>query len=417
MINGIEGIPGSGKSYEAVVYHVLVALQVGRRVITNLPLLVDMFAAIDPSYRALLELRRRPRPVLGTWDAERVDEDGKGEAFELFPDGRKQAPGEGVSVFGHVWDFYTTWKHPETGQGPLFIIDECHVPFPSVGTDKSVVEWFKLHRHFNVDVLLMTQSFRDMNQPVARLIAMLVICRKADILGKKGTYIRKVKAGYRGAVISTEERPYKPQFFPLYKSHTQGNSVAESAASDVTPSVIKFRRITRLVWTLAVVVLGYAGVSWAMKEEKPPTPMTFPTKRTAPADTEVLVSDVDRADAGLRPLPRSVKEEMQGQPVYETDHDPEPFKGLDVHLLGQIQLGDRMTHSFAVSKGGKQIFTMVTAELEQAGYEFKPKMYCAGVLVYAGKARPVTCDAPAFAAGSTSKPVVFDSGARVMSKP
>ena len=52
MINGLEGIPGSGKSYEATVYHVLAALQTGRLVITNLPLNVEVFAAIDPAYRS-----------------------------------------------------------------------------------------------------------------------------------------------------------------------------------------------------------------------------------------------------------------------------------------------------------------------------------------------------------------------------
>ena len=69
MINGLEGIPGSGKSYEATVYHVLAALQTGRLVITNLPLNVEVFAAIDPSYRSLIQIRRRPAPVLGVWSS------------------------------------------------------------------------------------------------------------------------------------------------------------------------------------------------------------------------------------------------------------------------------------------------------------------------------------------------------------
>ncbi len=54
MINGLEGIPGSGKSYEATVYHVLAALQTGRLVITNLPLNVEVFAAIG--IRLVLQL-------------------------------------------------------------------------------------------------------------------------------------------------------------------------------------------------------------------------------------------------------------------------------------------------------------------------------------------------------------------------
>ena len=69
MINGLEGIPGSGKSYEAAAYQVLAALEQGRKVITNLPLVIDAYAAINPAYAALIEVRRVPAPVRGTWDA------------------------------------------------------------------------------------------------------------------------------------------------------------------------------------------------------------------------------------------------------------------------------------------------------------------------------------------------------------
>lgn len=88
----------------------------------------------------------------------------------------------------------------------------------------------------------MTQSFRDMNQLMARLTAMLIKVRKADILRKKDEYIRKVYSGYRGAVISSGLRPYLPQYFPLYKSHTQGNSIAESGALGVAPFLVNFKR-------------------------------------------------------------------------------------------------------------------------------------------------------------------------------
>ena len=52
MINGLEGIPGSGKSYEAAAHQIMSALQAGTLVITNLPLNVEKYARIDPAYRA-----------------------------------------------------------------------------------------------------------------------------------------------------------------------------------------------------------------------------------------------------------------------------------------------------------------------------------------------------------------------------
>ncbi|MHA6613038.1 zonular occludens toxin domain-containing protein [Photobacterium damselae] len=46
MINLIMGRPGGGKSYEAVVYHVLPAIQSGRMVITNLPINLDVVSSV-----------------------------------------------------------------------------------------------------------------------------------------------------------------------------------------------------------------------------------------------------------------------------------------------------------------------------------------------------------------------------------
>lgn len=72
-----------------------------------------------------------------------------------------------------------------------------------IGTPDGVVQWFKLHRHYNAEVLLMTQSFRDINQPIAQLIAMLIKCRKADILGNRNEYIRKVhQVAYKAHCIA-----------------------------------------------------------------------------------------------------------------------------------------------------------------------------------------------------------------------
>ncbi|WP_313146874.1 zonular occludens toxin domain-containing protein [Diaphorobacter nitroreducens] len=410
MINGLEGIPRSGKSYEAVAFHVLPMLQQGRKVITNLPLLVDQFAAIDPSYRDLIELRTRPGKVLGTWDPDRIDDKGNGNAFELFKEGEGQPrnPAEGVAVFGHVWDYYSTWKHPKTGRGPVFIIDEAHVALPDMGTDKQVVQWFKLHGHFNADVLLITQSFRDINQAIARLMAMIVICRKADILGKEGSYIRKVKAGYRGAVISTEERAYKPQYFGLYRSHTQGNSVAESAASDVKPMLPKLKLFTRIWWAFALAVTAWAfwpeskpvvktsDMEWYKELKQLPPGGTLPAHaggvlRAAQAEPVELVKDASQVV----------------QPVAD-DEVPEPYASKGLHLTGRITYGSDVVYTFAVSASNARIATLDSRDLIAMGYKWQPLTDCAGVLRWGKKAQAITCDAPALATGAADKPLVYE---------
>ena len=46
MINGLSGRPGSGKSYEAVIRHIMPALMKQRKVVTNIPLNVEWFCSV-----------------------------------------------------------------------------------------------------------------------------------------------------------------------------------------------------------------------------------------------------------------------------------------------------------------------------------------------------------------------------------
>lgn len=401
MINGLEGIPGSGKSYEAVVYHVLPALQKGRKVITNLPLLVEMFVSLDPAYAALIEVRTRPKPVIGTWSAERVDEHGKGSAFELFEDGHSEPAAVTVSVFGHVWDYYSTWKH-EDGSGPLFVIDECHVPLPATGTSSQVIEYYKLHRHFNVDILLGTQSYRDMNQSIARLMGVIVKVRKADILGRSGSYIRKVHAGYRGAVISVEERKYIPSMFALYKSHTQGRGVAEHGASDVTPFLVKFNRLRNVVWVLALIAVAYAAWFNLSPTRKAAHASTQPVAVVAASSQKPVALSGD-APGTKQDRPASKPETVQPQSI---DEDPEPFEKKLVHLSGVMRMGGRVLYTFTLSQGGARVLDMTLDEVKSAGYSYRSTGDCTGVLIWKNIRRAVMCDAPRLTTGEKSMPVV-----------
>lgn len=424
MINGLEGIPGSGKSYEAVVFHVLSALKSGRKVITNLPLNVEAFGGIDPSFPDLIEVRKKPSPVLGTWDVTRVDDAGNGLAFELFSPDHVPEPvqpiiyaganprgsyvrgvpePEDVYIFGSVWDFYDTSRSAD-GRGALFVIDECHNPFPKNSTDRQVVQWFKLHRHFNADVLLMTQNFRDMNQPISGLIGMLIKVRKADILGRKDSYIRKVYSGYRGAVISTDERKYLPQYFNLYKSHTQGNSVAESTASDVAPFTVKFRRFSWGFYAFTVLIMAYAF--WPKPKPEPVfhDAMQKQLKQNAGAPA-VFPSPGQVAPKAL------AASALVAEPV-QIEADPEPLRDKVVHIVGWAKFKGKTIYSFAVSAAGQRVFDVQHADLVDAGYSWKPLSECMGYLTYKNVVRTVTCDPPATSRGSNSAPIVVADGSR-----
>lgn len=399
MWSGIEGIPGSGKSYEAVAFHIFPALKAGRKVITNLPLQIEQIRAINPDYPSLIEIRKLPAPVRGTWDADAAS---RGEmAYRLFEDGRTENPPD-VPVFGHVWDFYDEWRG-EGGIGPLYVVDECHNAWPkgllAPKELKEVIQWAKLSRHFGADVVGITQSWRDVHGSLSILLANLVKLRKADILGKKSEYIRRVHGGYRGAELSRETRKYDPSIFPFYKSHTQGQVVQEAGLSDVSPKIVKIK------WAAyAFVGLGIAACVWAFWPKKGYTVLGVKVEERLVEEQKQEPDLVPVALPGEAPLPMtpaSAPEEKK-EPVH-------PLSGKQLHLTGYMQMGKKTLTTFAVSADGRTIFEMTGKDLEDAGYAWTMLADCLGYLEYPGiEAKPVTCDAPIMASGGNDRPVVMD---------
>ncbi len=408
MINGLEGIPGSGKSYEAVAFHVLPALRAGRKVITNLPLNVDAFAAIDPAWRDLIEIRTRPAPRIGDWNAANIAEH---EAFRLWTDREPEPQPENIFTFGSVWDYYSTWRG-DKDQGPLYVIDECHVALPKIGTPDAVVQWFKLHRHYNAEVLLMTQSFRDINQPIAQLVATMIKCRKADILGNADEYIRKVHAGYRGAVIQTDRRKYESKYFGLYKSNTQSSGSAESKAQDVSPFIVKFRRFTWCFWVLAIAYMAYAF--WPQDDTSVWGHKTAPAAKKSTAAQPVHVQHAAAAPQAQQG-PAQAPQQPAGTSATPTAPEvKDPLFGKLLHMTGDLSKQGRDQITFVVSSEGRRVFDLTSDDLVQAGYKVQRLANCMATVTYQSVVRPVTCDAPYTASGRGDKPVVIDTstGAR-----
>ena len=427
MINLLEGVPGSGKSYESVVYHVLPALKAGRKVITNLPLKLSAFDVLFPELVHLIEIRKTTMPIYGRWDAEAA---GRGEqAFvlgefdhapvmdeggqirvaerEVFTDhtGTKYLPAPAVPLFQSVWDFYSEWRGKD-GIGPLYVIDECHVSFPKPkrnkpkGTPDEVIEWFKLSRHFGADVLLMTQRMGALEEDIAGLAEFHIRVRKAAFLGKDDHYIRRVFAGFRGGEISNDEREYQSQYFPLYKSHTQGQTVIENRSADVTPSHLKWQRRG-----YACMLVGFAGIAWIVgglffKDDKP-APKPTSNVQVIPMGTAPAVPAPARpvlpaaAPAPVLP-PAPVMETVVVKPPEPVI--PDPLETRLVHMTGCFVRHEKSQTicTFTVSQNGMAVFSVTSVELQEIGYEFSRLGDCAAVLTWkaTGSLRTVICDSP-----------------------
>lgn len=355
MINLLIGPPGGGKSYEATVYHVLPALSQGRKVITNLPLNVDRLAIFEPDAARLVQIVTESKGPRGK-------------------DGAKARP------FSVVEDYGDPWRHPVSGAGPLYVIDECHLAMPRGATQIAVEEWFSLHRHESADVLLITQSYGKVSKAVIDLVQVCYRVKKAVLFGSAKKYVRKVQDGVRGEVISTGFRTYEKRYFGLYVSHTKGGG-AELEASDISPLWKRWPFLLAPV----LVVGGCVGLGASLSQGNPLAPKSQPKAAQSVLEAPVVVLD----------------ERPRGEPQPDgesaVDVGGEPFAGLSVHVVGFASMGARTHYALALARGGVIVASVDQAELLQAGYAIRPISDCAMGYTYPGKGeRIAVCDRASF---------------------
>lgn len=366
MINLMIGAPGGGKSYEAVVFHVLPALKKGRKVITNLPLVVEKFGELDPSYPDLLEVRRETKATRKPG----------AKAFRSF-------------AFSHIEDYQDKWRHPETGSGPLYIIDEAHECLPRMGTPEEVCIWYAMARHESVDVLLLTQSYRKVCRDIYELAQLVYRVRKAVALGTSTKYIKKVQDGISGAVVNETIREYKSQYFGLYKSHTRGGG-AEMLAEDVKPFWRHWSVIgTGLFVVVGVAVLGYGLISATSDKPKPQPKTVAPVAAPAridPQPSQPVAQGLTQAATSVAPV--------AGMPQGPRVMTAGPYAGLTLHVLGRVTSGKRWVYLMMSSVNGQPLKTFAHTELEEAGYVVEQVSGDVARVKYDGLSMYVLADAP-----------------------
>ncbi len=359
MINLLLGAPGSGKSFEAVTYHILPALDRGRAVVTNLPLNVQEIKAIVPNVESLLTVKvptlKNPRP------------------------------------FSLLEDYDSVWKDEATGQGCLYVIDECHFALPRGATRREVEEWYSMHRHLGVDVLLITQSYGKVSKPIIDLIQAVYRVRKNIALGSSTSYVRKVQDGVRGEVVNTSIRKYNPTFFKYYKSHTLSNSdINESGSSDIKP-----------IWShwsfkLALVLFVFM-IYWVSTHNvnplAPPSPKPVAVKTLAQSSVQQTalshpVAPSSSPQLVSAPSSQSSKAQVSAK---EEDH---PFYGLSLHLLGYVSRGEKRLYQIVAAYNGQPSFLITSDDLIASGYSFDFKTECLAHISFGDFARYITCDSP-----------------------
>lgn len=359
MIYGIVGRPGGGKSYEAVAYQVLPALKEGRKVITNLPLQIDHFVAV---------LGEEVRELI-------VVIDGKLNDF-----GSMERP------FSKVADYNDEWRN-DKGQGPLYVVDEAHMTLPNKSLNTEILEWYSLHRHYGVDIVLVTQNLRKIHRDIKDMVEVTYYCAKNTALGSNNTYTRKVRSGANGDVVNTSIRKYEQAYFPFYKSHTASNSsVVEAMAADIVPLWKRWP----VIGSVLFLTVGIALLIWSFS----PDEESSISKQTQPV--EVVKTPV-------------VETVPNGTPVKQPKKNSDwfgPLDGFKFFVTGYAKQIAYIRHRSSnridsdlsfykiyidVYDNNQKLFSLDQIGLQEIGYTFKVLSDCVYQVAWDGSERIITC--------------------------
>lgn len=221
MIIFHEGLPRSGKSYEAAINRIIPALKQGRKVFAYIEgLNHEKFAEIVG--RPLDEIKGRvEHQTLST------------QQYAALPDSQKQRVSKGEKAWTlktypgllhqiDVDQVKTIYDHVENDS--LVIIDEVQDFWPSdrKQLSDSMTTFVTQHGHRGLDIVLMGQDHRDTHMLWKRRIDQLYTFTKLDAVGMPSRYswTSHKRQKDKFVPLRSGNGEYEQKYFGLYLSHT-----------------------------------------------------------------------------------------------------------------------------------------------------------------------------------------------------
>lgn len=247
MIIFHEGLPRSGKSYEAVVSRIIPALKSGRKVFSNVK------GLNHPQFAQLLGIPEdEVRRLLIQLDGSHIPE-----------------------IYDHVEN------------DCLLVVDELQNFFPSdrAPLTKKMSEFVTEHGHLGIDIIVMGQDHRDCHALWKRRIDQLITFVKRDAVGRPNEYTWATfkQSSNKFVKLRSGAGKYEPQYFGLYKSH-EDDVDNKATYNDDRSNIFKSKAFT-LYLPLFLCIVGYAiywlfglftGKSSMVKVAKPVAPISAP---------------------------------------------------------------------------------------------------------------------------------------------
>jgi len=228
MIELLEGVPGSGKSYYAVSERLLKWVRAGRRVYVFVDgFYLDRLALFEGMEMSQLEQQ------ITLW---MTGEDVKAGLLQVEP-------------------------------GSAVLIDEVQTVFRSKDkTDPQLLRWLETHRHRGIDLVLMCQQYGQVTLGVNRLVEATTKFRRLDRFGLKNRYQASVRGNPEELeVIRMFSGKYEPKLYAYYSSYSSA-TVRETARGG---SMLKSPTVLVGALGLVVAVAWFAFGGW-LSGAKPP---------------------------------------------------------------------------------------------------------------------------------------------------
>lgn len=309
MIELLEGVPGSGKSYYAVTERLLKWVRIGRRV----------YVYVDGFYLDRLAL------------------------FEGMNQGDLEKQ---VTIWLTGEEVRAGLLHVEPASAVL--IDEVQTVFRSrEKTDPELLRWLETHRHRGIDLVLMCQQYGQVTLGVNRLVEATIKFRRLDRFGLKNRYQASVRGNPEEVdVIRMFTGKYEPKLYAYYSSYSSA-AVRETARGG---SILKSPTVM-LGGLGLVVAFGWLAFGGWLSGAKPSQPASHVDTKGTPSLPPPPPVPATATPPGVEEL-RAVKPvRIQG--------------GLTVFHEGQemwlwvSDTGQLMTEEDIVSESGGQVRSMM----------------------------------------------------------
>jgi zona occludens toxin (predicted ATPase) len=296
MIEMLEGVPGSGKSYYAVSERLLKWVRAGRRVYVFVEgFYLDRLALFEGVELTVLQQQ------ITLWQS---GEEVKAGLLEVEP-------------------------------GSAVLIDEVQTVFRSKDkTDPQLLRWLETHRHRGIDLVLMCQQYGQVTLGVNRLVEATTKFRRLDRFGLKNRYQASVRGNPEELeVIRMFSGKYEPKLYAYYSSYSSA-SVRETARGG---SMLKSPTLIFGVLGLLVAVTWFAFGGWLSGVKPVPSTAAVSTLPAPPplpaAPASQPVSPVPVAVPVIQPV------RIQGGLLAEVNGSPQ---WLYVSESGRIMTDDEI---------------------------------------------------------------------------